>query len=455
MRRLGLKEKIVYSMGNLGISLITVIHMLFLVYFFFPPQQAGLPYLVPQTAFFMGLTILGIILSIGRVFDAVIDPILASISDNSTMKRGKRTPFMLIAALPFALAYLMPFFVPVPGAISPWNVLWLAVSMIIAPMCFTTYAIPFYSLLVEIAKTSEEKVNLGTISSSFWFVGFLIVSFSSSLWGPLEGLFGLSRMEAVRLTFCFVAFLGLICLLIPALYFKESEFVVKRTVRSRIPLLPSIKKVLSNKNFRYFLISNTGYTIATFMFESGLIFFITVLAVRETSLQGPLTTVIGALTLASYPLINFLSKSKGKKVVMQIGFLLFAATFIVIGFLGLWGINTWILLGAIVLLAPFSQAAFGILPQVVTADCAAYARHKSGEDQSAMYMAVNGMFVKFGAAVATIIFTSFLLLGKDIGDDLGIRVAVFFGAALAAIGVFVISKYDEKEITSYSREQSE
>ncbi|MBI9102090.1 MAG: MFS transporter [Spirochaetales bacterium] len=455
MNKLTLKEKLIYSMGNLGISLITVIHMLFLVYFFFPPKDAGIPYLVPQTSIVIGLTVLGIILSVGRLFDAFIDPVIASISDNSRFKKGKRTPFMRIAAIPFAASYLLPFFVPVTDGISTWNIVWLAVSMVLSATAFTFYAIPFYSLMVEIAKTSEDKVDLGTISSAFWFVGFLIVSFSSSLWGVFQSSFGMEKIIAVRTSFILVAALGTICLLVPALYFDERKFVSRHEKKINVPLIPALKKVVKNGNFRLYLMSNVGYTLATTMFESGLVYFITVLALKEAGVQGPLTTVIGVLTLASYPLINKLSKTKGKKKVMQLGYFLFMLTFLSISVLGLWGINSWFFLGAVVLFAPFSQAAFGILPQVITADCAAWDLHKSGEDHSGMYMAVNGMFAKIGGSLATILFTSFLLLGKDAGNDMGIRVAVIFGAVLSGLGILIMSRYNEKEILSYNKDEAQ
>ena len=170
------------------------------------------------------------------------------------------------------------------------------------------------------------------------------------------------------------------------------------------------------------------------------------------NVQGPLTMVIGALTLASYPLINKMGKKLGKKPVMIIGFVLFAATFLTISILGLWGVNPYIPLVFIALLVPFSQAAFGILPGVVTADCTNYDKYIKKNDNAGMYVAATGFSSKLGGSLATIIFTSFLLLGKDLYDDLGIRIAVIFGAFLCIVGVLTMFKYDEKEIMSYEDE---
>jgi len=452
MKKLSLRIKLIYACGNLGVAIITVMHMLFLVYFFFPPKESGIQYLIPQTSLFMGLTILGLILAFGRIVDAVLDPVIANYSDKLNHKRGKRIPIMRRAALPFALCYVLVFFVPVSTGISTWNVVWLFGFLILSAFFFTCYMIPFYSLMVEMAKTSNDKVDLGTISSAFWFLGFLLVSFVSGMWKPISQMLSISMIWSVRITFSITALIGFIFLMIPALFIDERKYVTTTYQRTKEKVLPSLKKVLQNKNFRYYLVANTGYSIATYIFESGLIYFITVLAVMEASTQGTLTTVIGALTLLCYPLINILAKRKGKKFVLNTSLLLFCLTFIVISTFGVFNINIYILFGLVVLLSPFAQASFGILPQVITSDCAAYDRYKTNEDKSGMYIAANGFFGKLGGSLAMILFTSFLLFGKDIGNDLGIRIATIFGAVLSLVGMFLMKKYNEAEIMTYMNE---
>ena len=138
------------------------------------------------------------------------------------------------------------------------------------------------------------------------------MSFSPGLW-PLAGeWFGVSMVWAVRITFGFLAVIGLACLLVPVLLIDERKFADPLVVRSQQKLLPALGKVLRNRSFSYYLAANTSYTIASTVFESGLIYFITVLTLKGAGLQGTLTTIIGALTLACYPLVAKLSKSRGK-----------------------------------------------------------------------------------------------------------------------------------------------
>lgn len=446
--KLTLKEKLIYATGNMGVSLVTVIHMLFLVYFFFPSDNAELSYVIPQGSILIIFTVLGLILFASRLFDAVTDPMIASLSDKSKNKKGKRIPFMRKAALPMAISYVAVFFIPFVNEVHALNVVWLAVFMVLSALFLTLYSVPYYTLMVDMGKDQDDLVDLGTYASAFWFVGFLVVSFAGALWVPFENWFGLTRVESIQLSFVIFGLLGFILIMIPTFFLHEKDYESK-TNTNRLSFKDSIRTVSKNKSYMLFFIGNTAYNIATYIFETGLIYFITVLAVLKLSVQGPLTTVMGVLTLLCYPLINKIAKKHGKRPIMLIGFSLFTITFVVISFLGLGNLNPMILLGAIVLLSPFSQAAFGILPGVMTADCANYDKYVNKEDHAGMYVAATGFSQKLGGSLATIIFTSFLLLGKDVDADLGIRLVVIFAALLSIVGVLTMLRYNEKEVLSY------
>lgn len=224
MERLSLRYKLIYAMGNLGIALITVMQTLFLAYFFFPPRDSGIPHLIPQEELILGLTLFGVIMGAGRLIDAVLDPIIASYSDRLKHPDGRRIPMMRWAALPFSLTWVLAFFVPESHGISALNSAWLFALLVIGVFSFTAYMIPFYSLMVEVAKTSDDKVDLGTISSAFWFVGFLLVSFTPALWSVIGELLDISKVWAVRATFVMVGILGFLCLMVPVLLIDERKF---------------------------------------------------------------------------------------------------------------------------------------------------------------------------------------------------------------------------------------
>lgn len=436
-------------MGNLGIALITGLHMLHLVYFFIPPQDTGIPYLIPQSALFIGLTALGLIIGGTRLLDAVLDPIIANFSDRLNHRLGRRIPMMRAAAIPFAICHVLVFLTPINDTVSTINVIWVFAFLTLSAVFFTSYAIPFYSLMVDLAKSSHDKVDLGTISSSLWFLGFLAVHFAPWGWTSLAEATNLPTAQSMQLTFTGIAALGAICLAVPAFLIDESRVKSSASISTKAPLLQSLKHVLKNKNFRYYLSANTLYSVATTIYEAGLIYYITVLARQEAQVQGFVALAGGLLTLACYPLVNIGAKRYGKKQLLQISLFLFAGTFCINSVFGVFDNSFLILIAMLLIIAPFAQASFGILPQVMTSDCAAYDASKTDEDHAGMYMAANGFFSKVGRSIGAILLTSFLLFGKDIGDDMGIRIAALFGGAVSILGAFLLVRYNEREVLTY------
>ena len=106
-KRLTKKQMIIFSVGQFGWSLLGGIISAWLVTYFLPTKDAvaegATRYLIPGLAIGGFLTIIGLITALSRIFDAVTDPLIASLSDRSTNPRGRRIPFMQIAAIPFAV----------------------------------------------------------------------------------------------------------------------------------------------------------------------------------------------------------------------------------------------------------------------------------------------------------------------------------------------------------------
>jgi len=447
MKKLSLKEKMFYCFGSFGMGAVTATHMMFLVWFFIHDTGADLPYYIEQKPVFWVFTIMGLLLALRTIFDAISDPIIGNISDKINPKKGARTTLLTISAIPFAISYFMVFLVP-KEYISSANVIWIAIWLVICTLFLTIYSVNHEALMAKIAKKSNDRIDLGTFASASWFVGLVLVMVSSNLWGPIQNVFSVDKVTSIKITFGIAAALGGLCMIVPGLFIKEKKFEDKYVKKvEKVKIIPSLIKTMKYPNFRKFVLANTLYASATVIFESGLMFFVTVLAVLSEGVAGTLTTVIGAVTLGMYPIINKLTKTKGRKFVLLASFISYIVTFVAISIMSP-NPNPWLYLGIILLVAPFSQAGFGILPVIIASDNADHMIRHTGEDMTGMYMATSGFFRKLGSTIALVALTSFLVLGKEVGDDLGIRVAVYFAAALSLIGFFIMKGYNEKEVMS-------
>jgi len=277
----------------------------------------------------------------------------------------------------------------------------------------------------------------------------------TAIWGPLQDMFGITKLTSIRLTFGVASIMGGLFMLVPGVMLDERIYEdSEKENKEKRGIIASIKKVMGYPNYRKFVFANTLYTSATVVFESGLIFFVTILAVMDEGMTGLITIVIEVITIAMYPAINILTKRKGRKFVLMASFISYMATFTVIAVMTP-NPSPWLYLAIIILVAPFSQAGFGILPVVIANDNAQYMKHDSGLDMSAMYMAASGFFRKLGTTVASVLLTSFLILGKEVGHDIGIRIAVVFAGLLSLFGFLIMRGYNEQEVMKHTVKQGD
>ena len=85
---LPLTRQISYAIGQLGWSILINIIGFHQVFFYLPPNGEGLPELIVKVAFF-GISTIGVVSALGRLWDGVTDPIIANMSDKWSSKWGK------------------------------------------------------------------------------------------------------------------------------------------------------------------------------------------------------------------------------------------------------------------------------------------------------------------------------------------------------------------------------
>ena len=79
--RIPLPGIIRYGMGIFGWSLSINIISVMLLYLYLPPENSGMKNLVPQTVVFGVFNLIALVTAAGRLFDALIDPVVANRSD--------------------------------------------------------------------------------------------------------------------------------------------------------------------------------------------------------------------------------------------------------------------------------------------------------------------------------------------------------------------------------------
>jgi len=447
---LPLSKGIAYAIGQLGWSLTLGLVVSYLVYFYLPPEEARLPELIPSYYFIGFISIIGLITMGGRFIDAITDPWIATLSDRSTARRGRRISFMARGGLPMVV-FMILVFTPPSVSPGPQNVIWLALTLFLFYLFYTIYVTPYFALIAELGHTPQERLNLSTYISLTFFLGTAIASQAPMIFPVFEGV-GMDRVASIRMTFALLGLFSLICLYVPVLAIDEKKY--STGVPSNVPMIQSLKLTFRNRNFLPFALSDMVYFLALTILQTALIYYVTVLLRQQEQFYSVLFIIMAVVSFACYPAVNLIARRTGKKKLIVVGFIIFTIVFAMTSLFGL----PWVPLSLtaqgylLVTIGAVSLAIFGILPNAIVADIAEHDALKTGSHREGIYYGARTFMQKIGQMIAMLIFTSLLVLGKDVGDDLGVRVSGLVAAGFCLGGLYLFSLYNEKRVLAETLE---
>ena len=454
MKRLTKKQMWIFAIGQLGWSILGGVINAWLVTFYLPTQDAitaGANFFVPTGLVVFGvLTVLGLITFICRIFDAVTDPLIATLSDRSKNPKGRRIPFMRIAAIPFAIITVLVFCAPI-NDISNINIAWVLVALILFYLFMTLYCTPYNALISEFGKTQEDRMYISTAISLTYFFGTLLAYLPFVFAGVLQGM-SISYNWSYRLCFIVLAIIALVCMLIPTFKLNEKEFVDAKPSEANV--IKSLGATFKNKEFLKFTGSDIAYWIGLTLFQTGLPFFVKV----SMELDESMTMVfLGAMTVLSacfYPVVSKLVSKFGKKKLTIAGFLGLAFAYVITALIGVLPLPGMVFGVAIVVIAAFPMALLGIIPQAIVADVAEEDAIVTGEKREGMFFAARTFAMKLGQSIAMLAFTSLAILGtsQDLSSNditaspIGLRIVALVAIAFCVLGAVTLMFYNEKKV---------
>ena len=469
MKRLSKKQMIIFAIGQLGWSMLSGLISAWLVTFYLPTKgdlsNGAIQYIIPGLAIGGFMTVLGLITALSRIFDAVTDPLIASLSDRSKNPKGRRIPFMRIAAIPLSVVTVLLFCAPVAKE-SPWNIVWISVAIVLFYLFMTMYCTPYNALISEFGKTQEDRMFISTAISLTFFAGTLLAYTPFVFAGLLRGAVGFAW--SYRICFIVLAAIACVAMLLPSFLLNEKEFV--ETKPSEESVVKSLVSTFKNKDFRTFSLSDIMYWVGLTMFQTGLPFFVKVSMAFD---EGMVMVFMGGMTVLSavfYPFVTKLVKKFGKKRLVIAGFIGLAICYAITAICSIPGILpeaqtvagqpatanglSWVFGIVIMVIAALPMALLGIIPQSIVADVAEAEAVTTGQNREGMFFAARTFAMKFGQSLAMILFTSLAILGVSqnegsndiVASKTGLTIVAIVAAAFCLAGAAILLFYREKKI---------
>lgn len=444
---------LIFALGQLGWSLASYGVSNLVMYFYMPPEAADARRIFPPLIFsgaVIGVfTVIGIINFSSRFFDAVTNPLLASWSDRSRARMGRRRFFLAVAAVPFALFSYLVFVPPSSFAAEPslaasWpNIVWLSVTILLFYFFFVMYTAPYNALISELGHNPKERLLISTVIGVTWSLGFATGNFVYDFQGLFERS-GLSSIEAFQRVQAIFAGVSVLLMLLPPLFIDERRYAAYSV--STEGTGEALRSALRNRNFLRFLVAELLYNVCQTVIQMGIIYYVVTLLGLDKELTSFLMMVMFVLSFAFYPLVTAAAVRWEKKLVTSVGFVLLALLFGLFSLFGLLRVPPLAMAYATVAVAALPIAIFTITANAIVADIAEADGIETGNFKAGMFFGIRSFETNLGVSIANVLFPSFLLLGMTRADPAGIRLSALASVLICLAGLAVFLLYDERAV---------
>lgn len=205
----------------------------------------------------------GIGMIIFRIYDAINDPIMGWISDNTRSRWGRRRPWMFLGTLLCAL--VMPLMWMVHRDWDPSiQLAWMIGAGLVLYTATTIYGVPYESLTLELTPDYKERTSVssyklvissipGLLIGWSWYIIQLPIFHDPATGKPdtLNGAIGLSLIAGVLILICGLA----------AVFFTRERFYAAASKQAKVSLKETITSTFKCRPF--IILVAIGLTAAT------------------------------------------------------------------------------------------------------------------------------------------------------------------------------------------------
>jgi glycoside/pentoside/hexuronide:cation symporter, GPH family len=419
---LSFKQKFLYSSTSAGINLIFTTVSTWLLYFWAPPTDLARPH-------YLEVTTIGVLLTAGKIWDALIAPAIGHWSDTIHTPWGRRRPF-LIFATPVMLISLVLLWTPPAASSGSVNAIYFFVMTIAFYTSFHLIGIPYDSSLPEMASTAAERVSLSMWKNLFGTFGVLV---GALVVAPLFTRMGGLGMSLV------VAGLGAISILLTLTVLRESPILSTHPMTLRA----SIRATLRNGQFLRLCLSNLLVQTAYAMLLANLPYFVTLVVGQSETAVSLFQGVVVITMMLSAPLWSWLSRRYLQRRLLMGATWGMAVTISVNFAIGMFpGIDNTIAAAiSLASLAPFlggySILIYAMMGSVVDDD-----EILTGHRREAFHYGTFSLSAGIGMSLSSLIVPQiFQVYGYTATNPLGVRVVFLVAAAIIGLGALALWGY--------------
>lgn len=355
-------------------------------------------------------TLWAVIFFAPRVFDAITDPLMGYITDNTRSKWGRRRQYVFVGALMMGIAYIFMWqLYPENGLM--YNFTYFMIWSFIFYFGITIFGVPYVAMGYEMSPDFHERTQIMAIAQFIGQWAWVIAPWFWVIFYDPEWF--ASADVAVRESSIWVAVGCTIMAIIPAIFIKSKSTLDDETLNPINAnnlgevvgnVVKSFSEAFGMKQFRKlclatFLIYNSFNTIAAFSFFI-IVHYLFGGDAGAAGIWPALHGSVGALvtTFVVIPIVAQMSKRLGKKRTFLISQGISIIGYILFWFLFVPG-KPYLFLISLPFFS-FGIGALFTLMMSMTADVCDLDELNTGKRREAQFGAIYWWMVKFGFAIA-------------------------------------------------------
>lgn len=334
-----------------------------------------------------------VIMLIARVWDAVNDPMMGSIAENTRTKFGRFRPYIAFGC-PFLAVFAVMTFINMGNGTG--GVLFSALVYIIAGMLYTLVNIPYSSLAAVMTEDSGQRTLIGTFRSIGMNVGMIIVNSCSA--GLALHFSGEGAEVANGHGYMMTAVVySIIAVPLFLIVFATSKEVIESAGEARkISPKETLGSMVSNRYLMTVFLVSTIQMVA-FMGRISITTYYVIYCLGAFTLIALIMTIPSIGGIIGSVFVPAFAKKFGKKKTLAVtligqGIGLFIAYFAPFDNMPMILAGHWIY--------GIFNCGFPICLSMV-ADCVDYQQERTGLRMDGSYYVVYGLSTKFGNAIGS------------------------------------------------------
>ncbi|NYV27819.1 MFS transporter [Streptobacillus felis] len=402
--------KATYFFYGLGVAyfMLDQIFNQWIQYFYLPSEKAIADYGI---SVIMPPIYLAIAFVIMRFVDAIADPIVGYMSDNSNSKIGRRSIYMLIGIIPLALS-MIAFFYPLTSSVLI-TTLYLAFVGSVYFVAYTLVGGPYNALIPDLATNKEERLNLSTSQSVFRLVFTAIPLILSPVILSNMIKSGMNFITAIRIMVTGFSFLSAVIVIVSVILLKENKIAVKKNSDAKKINFKDAFSYLKNKEIMLYFIGFFFFFSGFNIIRNSVLYYVTVILGQSEKAASIPTTILFVVSALFFPITQALCKKFDYRKIM-----LFDLALIIFGTFGL------IFLGAkskLLFFTMFSIVGAGvsgsafIFPPAMLSEISTKLYEKYNVSVEGMMFGIQGLFLKLALLLQIVTTTLVLPLGGNGG----------------------------------------